>query len=389
MDELKRIRPVWAEVNLDNLEYNMLQVKNRVDKNTMIGAVIKADGYGHGALEIADTLIKSGANYFIVATLGEALQLRKQYKQIPILILGYTPNECAEDVIKNDISQTIYNLDQAIAFNEKANDLKMKAKVHIKIDTGMSRLGFKGQDKAIDQVFEISKLKDVHLEGIYTHYAVADEGDKTFTEIQLNKFKKIIEELECRGIYIPIKHTSNSAALMDMDNTHFDMVRPGIVLYGLYPSQQVKKQLLNLKPVLNLKAKISNLKEIQKGDTVGYGRTFEAENTTKIATIPIGYADGYTRMLSGKSNVLVNGKLAPVVGAICMDQCMVDVTNVGPTQIGDEVILIGDSGENSISVDNIANILNTINYEIVCMINKRVPRVYIKNNDIIHIKSSK
>ncbi|MCT4595827.1 MAG: alanine racemase [Anaeromicrobium sp.] len=386
MRDLSKLRPVWAEINLDNLKYNMMEIRNRVSKDTKIGAVIKADGYGHGALEIADTLIESGIEYFIVATLGEALELRDKYDQIPILILGYTPNECADDVINNNICQTIYNLEQGKHYNKVAEYLEKKARFHIKIDTGMGRLGFKPNESSIKDILQISSLSHVELEGIYTHYAVADEMDKTFSKEQFNKFLYVIESLEKNNVNIKIKHTSNSAAIIDMDSTHLDMVRAGIILYGLYPSEHIQKNLLHIKPVLSLKAKISHVKVIDKGETVGYGRKYEAMGKTKIATIPIGYGDGFTRMLSGKANVLIKGKLAPIVGRICMDQCMVDVSSIENVRVGDEVVLIGSSGRNYISVDNIAQSLDTINYEVVCMINKRVPRVYKSENKVIHIK---
>ncbi|PAB58753.1 alanine racemase [Anaeromicrobium sediminis] len=387
MKDLTKLRPVWAEINLDNLKYNMMQIRNRVSKDIKVGAVIKADGYGHGALEIADTLLESGADYLMVATLGEALQLREKYDQVPILVLGYTPNECADDVINNNISQTIYNMEQAKYYNEMAEYLEKKAILHIKIDTGMGRLGFKPTPSSVEDILQINSLSHVELEGIYTHFAVADETDKTFTKEQFNKFVYVIETLEKNNVNIKIKHTSNSAAIIDMDSTHLDMVRAGIILYGLYPSENIQKSLLDVKPILSLKAKVSNVKVIDKGETVGYGRKYQAPDKTKIATIPIGYADGFTRMLSGKANVLINGKLAPVVGRICMDQCMVDVSSIENVKIGDEVVLIGSSGKNYISVDTIAQSLDTINYEVVCMINKRVPRVYIRENQVIHIKS--
>ncbi|MBF8983389.1 alanine racemase [Lutibacter sp. B2] len=383
---LEKTRPVWVEINLDHLAYNMRQIRKTVHKDIKVGAVIKADGYGHGAVEIADTLLENGAQWLIVATLSEAVQLRKKYKEVPILILGYTPNEVAEVVIENELSQTVYNLSQAQYYNDIAKKLCKKVKIHIKIDTGMNRLGFQPNDDSIKTIKKISNLSNVMIEGMFTHFAAADQLDKSFTQIQYNRFEDVFKSLQREGVSIPIKHVGNSAAIMDLPSMHLDMVRAGIILYGLYPSNEVNMESLTLKPVLSVKARITHVKNVDEGVGIGYGLTYSTSKSSKIATLPVGYADGFTRMLSGKGEVLVKGHKVPIVGRICMDQCMINVTVLDEIHSNDEVILIGSDGKNSISADDIAKKLDTINYEIVCMIGRRVPRVYIKDQKIIKIK---
>ncbi|MDK2918512.1 MAG: alanine racemase [Candidatus Petromonas sp.] len=384
MQKIKGLRPVWAEINLDNLAHNIREVKRVVKPDILITAVIKADGYGHGAVQIGKTLLKNGADRFAVATLSEAIQLRKSYSDVPILILGYTPIESAEEVIKFNIIQTIYTYDQAEAFSKKAEKMSKIAKLHIKIDTGMSRLGMRVEDKTIAKIKKIADLPNVFVEGIFTHFAVADEEDKSFTHRQIERFNYICEGLQKQGVNIPIKHVSNSAAIIDLPEVNLDMVRAGIILYGLYPSNEVNKDSVKLKQVMSLKARISHVKELEEGRGVSYGLIYTTDKKTRIATLPIGYADGYTRMLTGKAEVLVKGKKVPVVGRICMDQCMIDVTGID-VERGDEVVLFGSDGENSISIDEVAKKLGTINYEVVCMISKRVPRVYVEKGKVVKV----
>ncbi|UTJ05714.1 alanine racemase [Arcobacter roscoffensis] len=372
-------RAVWAEINLDNLANNISEVRRVTKPNTKISAVIKADGYGHGAVAIAQTLLENGADRFAVATLSEAIQLRKEFKETQIMVLGYTLEHLAKEVIQNNIIQTIYSLEQAQEFSKVAKQLNKNIVVHIKIDSGMNRLGMLCSEDTVQTVLQISKLENLVIEGIYTHFAAADELDKTYTKTQVEKFSKIVEQIEQKGLSIPIKHVSNSAAIIDMPEFNFDMVRAGIMLYGLYPSQSVNHERVNLKEVMCLKAKIAQVKEIEAGSGISYGLTYKCEHKTKIATLPIGYADGYTRMLSNKAKVLVKNKIVPVLGNICMDQCIIDVTNLD-VKMGEEVVLYGGNNKDGISIDSVAKLLNTINYEIVCMVDKRVPRVYLKNN---------
>ncbi|TCO73156.1 alanine racemase [Marinisporobacter balticus] len=388
MLSLKETRPVWAEINLDYLAHNIKEIRKIVRKESLVTAVIKADGYGHGAVEIAEILLGNGANRLAVATLSEALELRSVYREVPILILGYTPEYNAEEIIKNKITQTIYSLEQAQKFSEMAQALNQDVTFHIKIDTGMRRIGFQPNEETVKIIKEIYNLSNVKLEGIFTHFAVADEIDKTFTGKQYEKFISVVHMLEEERISIPIKHVSNSAATMDLQEMNLDMVRVGIILYGLYPSDEVKKNTIDLKPVLSLKVKISHVKTLPEGIGISYGLKYTTNKPSKIATIPIGYADGYTRMLSGKAEALVGEEKVAIVGRICMDQCMIDVTNIEDVNVGDEVILIGSDGKNTITVDDVAKKLDTINYEIVCMLGKRIPRVYIQNNKVIKINDN-
>ncbi|KAB7886115.1 alanine racemase [Poseidonibacter ostreae] len=382
---MKLSRPVWAEINLDNLAHNIREVRRVVNKNSKVTAVIKADGYGHGAVVIGQILLENGADRFAVATLSEAIQLRTAFADTEIMVLGYTPNEFASDIIKNNIIQTIYTIEQAKEYSNVALSLNKKAKIHIKLDTGMSRLGMVFSDETIYSILEMSKLEGLFIEGIFTHFAVADELDKSFTFQQVDKFKHIVSKLEEKGLNIPIKHVSNSAAIIDLPEFNFDMVRAGIMLYGLYPSEHVNKNVVELKEVMCLKANVSQVKQLDANCGVSYGLKYKSDKKSHVATLPIGYADGYTRMLSGKAKVMINGVKTSIIGNICMDQCIIDVTNLN-VKVGDEVVLFGGNDANGISIDSVAESLNTINYEIVCMVDKRVPRVYIQDKKIIDIK---
>ena len=379
---VKRARPAWAEIDLDAFEENFKKIKALVRPGTMVTGVIKADAYGHGAVEIGKILLQQGVDRFAVAMLSEAVQLRKVFKDVPILILGYTPTYSADELIENNIIQTMYNVEEAKIFSERAEKLGKKLKVHIKIDSGMSRLGFQANEASVDSIMEISRLPFIEIEGMFTHFAVADEIDKEYTYKQYKKYKFMMDALKERGLDIPVKHVSNSAAIMDLPEMNLDMVRAGIILYGLYPSDEVVKERLDLKPVMSLKAEISHVKELEAGRGVSYGLKYVTPDTRRIATIPIGYADGFTRMLSGKAEVLVKGKKVPVLGRICMDQCLIDVTGID-VKIGDEIIIFGSDGTNTITTDDLAAQLGTINYEITCMISKRIPREYVRGGKTV------
>jgi len=383
----ENLRPVWAEINLDNVKYNIKEIKNIVKKDTIVCAVIKADGYGHGAVEIAKVLLENGADRLAVATLGEAVQLRRDGYTVPIMVLGYTPEDQGQVVIDNNIIQTVYTYSQALAFSNFAKQANKDITIHLKIDTGMSRLGFQPNDQAINDIKEIFKLSNLIIEGVFTHFAAADDKDKKYTYKQFNTFMDFVNVLEKEGCVIPIKHVSNSAAIIDLPEMNLDMVRPGIILYGLYPSDDVNKDKIKLKQVMELKAKISHVKVLPKESGISYGLKYTTTHDEKIITVPIGYADGYTRMLSGKTEIIVNGKTIPLVGRICMDQCMANATGLD-VKAGDEVTLYSNNRESGISIDDIANKLGTINYEVVCMLGKRVPRMYLENNSLLHIKDS-
>ncbi|WP_425447118.1 alanine racemase [Dethiothermospora halolimnae] len=386
MGKLDKVRPVWAEINLDNLAHNIKEVRRVIDKGAMVTAVVKADGYGHGATTIAKTFLENGGDRLAVATLSEAIELRKSGIKAPILLLGYNPDSQVKEAIEYDITQTIYTYEQAKSISIEGEKQNKAAKIHIKVDTGMSRLGFLPEKESIKDIERIFSLPNLEIEGIFTHFAVADEKDKTETKEQYKKYSWIINELEKLEINIPIKHVANSATVIDIPEYSLDMVRAGIMLYGLYPSVEVNKEKVKLKPAMTLKARISNVKTLPKGKGISYGHIYKTNKETKVGTIPIGYADGFTRMLTGKGEVGIKGKRAEVIGRICMDQCMIDITDIDNVNIGDEVILFGDGTNNSPHIDEIADKLNTINYEIVCMVNRRVPRVYIKNQEIVKTK---
>ncbi len=382
----ENIRAVWAEIDLDCIKHNMIEIRKQVGEKIII-AIVKADAYGHGAIDVASVLLENGADKLGVAVITEALELRKSGIEAPILILGYTPLDFTKDLIDQNIEQTVYSLDYAIGLSEIALKEEKQIDIHIAIDTGMGRLGFLPNEESLDDIEKINNLKNINIKGIFTHFSSADETDKEYTIMQLNKFKQFNKSLEERGIEIKEKHLSNSAAILDIEEAYFDAVRPGIIIYGYYPSNEVIKEKINLKPALTLKSNIVHVKVLPKGEYISYGREFKTERESIIATLPIGYADGYTRALYKKGKVIINGKSAPIVGRICMDQCMIDITDVGPVKVGDEVILIGEDQGIKFNADDIAKLLNTINYEVLCLIGKRIPRVYKKNKTTIKTRN--
>ena len=383
----KIMRPVWAEIDLDILANNMKNIKKLAGNKEVI-AVVKADAYGHGALDVAPCLLENGASRLAVAMLTEAIELRNNNIKAPIMILGYTPLDLGEELINFDIEQTIYDLDYARELSSLAIKLNKKAKVHISIDTGMGRIGFLPTNESFNSICEIYSLDGLDVVGIFTHFSSSDEADKEYTQYQFNQIYDFIRKLENNGINIPLKHASNSAAIIDLPNTYLDAVRAGIILYGYYPSNEVKKENLSIKPALTLKAKIAHVKELESNMYISYNRTFKTSRKSKIATIPIGYADGYIRTLKHDAKIIVNGQLAPIVGNICMDQFMIDVTDIPNVKTGDEVILLGESNGIKFNADYIAKCMNSINYEVLCLLKKRVPRAYIKSGQIIHVKNN-
>ncbi|SHJ86126.1 alanine racemase [Tepidibacter formicigenes] len=376
-----KIRPTWAEINIDNLKENYRNIKKLLKEDTKICGVVKANGYGHGSIQVAKALIEEGVDYLAVATLEEALELRSDNIKKPILCLGYIQEGDFKLVLNNDIDVTIYSYESAEKLNNLAKENDNIVNIHIKLDTGMSRLGFQIEDKTVDYIEKIYNLSNINMVGIYSHFAMADEKDKTFTHMQFEKFEYITKKLEDRGIKIPIKHICNSAGIIDYPDYHLDMVRSGIILYGHYPSDEVKKELLPLKPIMTLKTKVSHVKILEPERGISYGQKYKTENYTKIATIPIGYADGFTRMLGENANVKIKNELVPVVGRICMDQCMIKVDDLD-VNIGDEVKIFGEDSD--IKIERFADALNTINYEVLCMISRRVPRIYLEGNTVLH-----
>lgn len=384
---MKKYSRVYAKIDLDTILYNLNQMKDHINKDTKIMAVIKMDGYGHGALPIARTIENINYIYgFAVATTEEAIELRFHGIQKPILVLGYVFPEHYIEVIKNHITPTIFNLNTALELSELAQKYKEKVSVHIKIDTGMNRIGFKDNEESIQSIKQISNLPGIKIEGIFTHFASADETDKEFTHKQLDRFQAMVSKLEERNIKIAIKHSSNSAAIIDIPEANMNLVRAGISMYGVYPSNEVNRSNISLKPALELISHVVFVKEVEKGTGISYGSTHVTNRITKVATIPVGYGDGYPRSLSSKGYVLINGNKAPILGRICMDQFMVDVTDIDSVSEGDLVTLLGKNEEADISVEELGELSNRFSYEFLCDLGKRIPRVYVIDGKLSETK---
>ena len=383
----KILRPAWAEIDLDAIAYNTRNIKKLIGDKDLI-AVVKANCYGHGVIDIIPTLLENGVSRFAVAMISEALEIRDNKITAPVMILGFTPLYLGEELINNNIEQTVYDLDYAKELSKIALTLNKKAKIHIAIDTGMGRIGFLPNEKSIDNITEICSLEGIEVIGIFTHFSTSDEKDKEYSHEQFTKMLSVMDTLKKRGIDIPLKHVANSGAIIDLPDTYLDAVRAGIILYGYYPSDEIDKNNLALKPALTLKATITNVKTLEKDMYVSYGRTFKTSNETIVATIPVGYADGYLRKLAENGKVIIKGEFAPIIGRICMDQFMIDVTNIPDVKIGDEVILLGEKNGLKYNADDMAKKLDTINYEVTCMLKSRLPRVYIKDTHIINVKNN-
>ena len=374
MKKSKLTRPVWAEVNLDNIKFNLNQVKKNVPEETLIMAVVKADAYGHGVIPVAEAAVEAGADRLAVALPEEGQELREAGFELPIQILGEVLPGQVSILVNNELIPTISKIETVELLNKLAEEKGITKKVHVKVDTGMGRIGV-FPDNAVDFIKEIMSFKNIEVEGLMTHFAKADEEDKEYTYNQWDQFQMVIDRLAEENIEIPIKQAANSATIIDLPHMALNMVRPGIMMYGLRPSHEVDQD-FTLKPALSWKAKIVYLKEVPPGTGISYGATYITEDKAKIATIPMGYADGYSRLLSNKGEVLVNGQRAPIRGRVCMDQFMVEVTHIDDVEIGDEVVLIGKQGDAEFSATEMADIIGTINYEITCDITKRVPRIY-------------
>ena len=383
------LRRTWAEIDLDALARDFQAVREAANPQAKVCCVVKADAYGHGAVRIAREFEELGADWFAVSNLEEALQLRLGGIQKPILVLGYTPPEEAATLSNHHISQCVYSLDYARDLSRTAEEAGVTVNIHVKIDTGMSRLGFYYQDisrdeATVQEVKAACQLPGLHPEGIFTHFAVSDEGKAgdAFTMQQFGCFKEMIESLLREDIDFEVRHCANSAAVFDYPLSHLDMVRAGIVIYGLYPSEELRHK-PDLTPVLSLRSVVSHVKTVKPGATISYGRKFTAQKEMKVATVPVGYADGYPRILSAKgAQVLIGGKRCPILGRVCMDQLMADVSALPDVKVGDTVTLIGRDGEEAITADELANLEGSINYEVVCGLSKRVPRVYLKGGKV-------
>ena len=383
---MRKTRPVWAEVDLDNLAHNIREVRRITNPKTIIMAVVKGDGYGHGATMAAKVFLENGAERLAVATLTEAMELRRASFEAPILVLGYTPAYQSGDVLEYDVNPAVYTSGHAEALSKAAIAMGRVAKIHIKLDTGLGRIGFLPTEKSINEIVEISQLPSLEIEGIFTHFAVADLREKKYTRGQFEKYMQIVEEIEERGVSIPIKHASNSAAVIDLPEYNLDMVRPGSILYGMYPSDEVDMDKVELRPALTLKAKMSNVKTVPKGTGISYGLTFTTDKPKRIGTLSIGYADGYSRAFSNRAEVGIKGRRAPVVGRVCMDQCMIDLTDIEEAKIGDEVVLFGDGSDHTPRAEELAGWMGSIFAEVLSSLSRRVPRVYIKNGEVVEIR---
>jgi alanine racemase len=375
----------WAEVDLDAIEHNIKEIRKITNPDAQIMAVVKADAYGHGFLDVTRTLLDNGADRLAVATLREGEQLRSRGVKVPILVLGALMEDDIEDFINFDITPNVFSYETALAISSVAERKEVSTKIHIKLDTGMSRIGFLTGDNnstVVDEIVRISKLPYIEIEGIFSHFSTSDEYDDTYTRLQFSRFMNVVNLLEDKGVHIPIKHICNSAGIMMYPEMHLNMVRPGVILYGMYPSDEVDKSKLDLKPAMTLKSRVTHVKVVEPGRGVSYGKEYITDKVTKIATVPIGYADGYLRRLAREGKMIVRGQLVPIIGRICMDQCMIDVTNVHNIERGDEVILFSDEG---ITVDDLAKWLDTINYEVTCVIGKRIPRIYTKHGKAVKV----
>lgn len=382
---MKEYYRVQANINLDAIYDNVKAAKSLTKEDTKLMAIIKADAYGHGAVKVAETL-DDIADAYGVAILEEGIELRQAGVTKPILILGYTPAPLYEAMINYDITTAVFKYDMAEEISNTAVRLGKKAKIHIKLDTGMSRIGFKQDDESLETIIKISKLPGIEITGCFTHFARMDEKDKTKAKEQFRRFMDFTKRIEDAGINIPVKHVSNSAGIIEMPEVNLDMVRDGISVYGMYPSEEVNKEKLPLTPAMEIISYISFIKTLEKDVEIGYGGTFTTTRETKVATIPVGYADGYPRSLSNKGCILVNGQRAPIIGRICMDQFMVDITDIKDVHENDKVTLIGHDGDGYISIEEMADLSGSFNYEFVCDIGKRVPKVYYRNGKKIGTK---
>ena len=365
---------VYCLIDINAIRNNISQIINNIPTPINIMPVVKADGYGHGALEVAKG-ISDLSHGFCVATIEEAMELRNNGIKKPILILGTLSSHLFEEAVINDISINIYTHEMAKKLSEVCDKCGKKAHIHISVDTGMNRIGLSCSEKGIEEAILIANYKNLITEGVFSHYATADEKDKTTALLQRKRFSEFCAKLKEKGLTFKYQHICNSAAICDLNDKSYSAVRPGIIIYGLYPSDEVSKE-LGLKPALELKTHISYIKEVDAGEGISYGHSYITKEKRIIATIPVGYADGYPRALSNKGRVIINGEYAPIVGRVCMDQFMVDISHIPNVKAEDTVTLIGTDGDAHISADEVADICGTINYEIICGIGKRVPRVY-------------
>lgn len=388
------LRRTWAEVDVDAIKHNYVEIRKNVDEKTQIMCVIKADAYGHGAVFLAKIYEQLGADRFAVSNIEEAMQLRENGITLPVLILGFTPAELAGRLAEQNISQAVFSEEYADELSKEAVRQGVNVKIHLKVDTGMSRIGFMYQDKkrdadTVSMMKRAASMPGLVTEGIFTHFAVSDEADegREATLRQLDCFNDAVEGLKREGVSIPLVHCSNSGAILDYPQARFDCVRAGIILYGLSPSKKLAGR-LDLQPAMQIKSVVAQVKTVEADTPVSYGGTFVSDKPMKLATVPIGYADGYTRSLGNRAYMTIKGRKAPVVGRVCMDQLMLNVSDIEGVCPGDEVIVIGNGRDNTLSFDEMAEMTGTINYELVCLVGKRVPRVYLHHGKNVGIMDS-
>ena len=372
-----------ARIDLDAVEYNCSNVRAKLPDDCKLLGVIKADAYGHGAVELAH-LLDEKCDFFGVACIEEAVELKKAGVKAPVLILGYVDSNVYDLVVKYDVRIPIFSMESAVALSNEAVRQGKTVPFHFCIDTGMSRIGFQVNEQSADVCKEITLLPNIEAEGLFSHFATADEADLTKAKAQREKYKAFVKMLEDRGVNIPVKHLNNSAGIMNFDE-YFDMCRMGIILYGLYPSEEVDKSLLDIKPVMSWLTHITHIKTLEPGREISYGGTYKTTEPRVIATIPVGYADGYPRCLSKKGRVIINGQYANIVGRVCMDQFMVDVTDVKGVDLNSTVTLVGSDGDACLSMEEVSNSAHSFNYELPCRVARRVPRVYYKNGEIVKV----
>ena len=381
---MKMYSRVYAKIDLDAIHHNMEAMHALLKKDTKIFAVIKTDGYGHGAVPIAKEIESLDYLFgYCTATVEEALILRNHGIKKPILILGYTFPEEYEDIVKNDLRPAVFTLEMAQELSDVAGRLGKDVYVHIKADTGMSRIGLQVNEESAKTVAKIAAMPHMIMEGIFTHFARADERDKTSAHHQMDAFNRMIELCKKEGVTFSYHHCSNSAGIVDMPEANMDIVRAGITLYGLWPSDEVEKEKVPLKPAMELISHVAHVKWLTEGKPVSYGGTYITTRPTKVATIPVGYGDGYPRSLSNKGYVLIHGQKAPIIGRVCMDQFMVDVTAIEDVEFGDKVVIFGRDGKEFLSVDKLGELSGRFNYEFVCVLNKRIPREYIRHGEVV------
>lgn len=376
---------VCAQIDIDAFRYNIDQIRGNLVPGTMLMGVVKANAYGHGAIYLAQELERLGVDWLAVACVDEAIELRRHGILRPVLVLGHTAREQYKDLFRYQITPTVFSTAMAEQMDRHASDQGQKLRIHIKVDTGMSRIGFPVKEESADAIAAIADLTNIEVEGMFTHFACADMIDKSTTFHQWEEFHNMQTMLLARGIKIPICHCSNSAGIIEMPQMNMNMVRAGIIIYGLYPSKEVAADVVKLKPVMSLKSHVTYIKELGAGVGIGYGHTFTTSRKSTVATIPVGYGDGYPRSLSNRGRVLIQGQSAPIIGRICMDQFVVDITELKGICLDDEVTLIGSDGAEHISVEEVAELAGSFNYEFVCNVGRRIPRVYLSDGKIMNV----